>query len=184
MARLDEAIGKLSDTATVHFSDGRTISGYDLKNVWAHTTFDINDQNYNNGGVGAVEGSLSTGFIDHLNYAAFTGAGSWADPNYVDLQGVAFTLMHELGHMTANGLDFSQRSWQQFHNETHGYDWSIYNLSEYWYNNESYVNDFAHDLSLMLNIDTTQAQQAIDHGPYPGFGATTPEAIYGWHMNF
>jgi len=97
IAAVTNVINAIPDNAAITLSDGTTVTGAELKAIWAATDFVINEvghtyangttlgeANYN-GGDPVVSYNIDT----LVNYNAHNG-------------GMEFLILHEIGHMTAN----------------------------------------------------------------------------------
>ena len=91
-------INALSDTALVTLSDGSTVSGRELKDIWAKTDFVINE-------IGTTYANGTTrGESDYNNGDPKFSFNIDIVQNYSGLHGGAeYLVLHELAHATATG---------------------------------------------------------------------------------
>lgn len=185
LVEIEAALKALDPNTQVQwFSGGEMMTAAEALNELANTVFVIDDStNYGNGGLGTADrGADGAPNTVILNFDAFDGdGGDYADPNYIDNQGVVAMMLHELGHVTAQGENFDELSRRTYILQN-GSD-AGYNFSEYWFNNEAYVYDFAKQFSSAMGTDIGQfwgalspnftggavhpAQIAQDQGPNP-----------------
>lgn len=113
--------------------------------------------------------------VDTLNYEFFDGDnGDYASPLYSSMEGMVGILLHEMGHMTADGKAFDTRSHHYFLQEqqrAHDFSQSYAN-SIYWSNNESYANSFAQTVAGAIGADINE------WNPTDGFYYDQPEYIF------
>ncbi|MGH8076117.1 MAG: hypothetical protein ACREPE_02165 [Lysobacter sp.] len=92
------ALNQIPDNAQITLSNGQTVTGAELKQIWAMTDFTINEvgHQYANGGF-TSEANYNGG-----NPAVNVNIDLLANYNAVN-GGMNFFALHELGHMTAAG---------------------------------------------------------------------------------
>lgn len=131
------------------------------------STFLITDLNYANGGFGKADGVK---FIDEINYRIIdgmpeVGLNDYADPNYQNGIGMFTLLLHELGHMTPAGVQFNSNSRGTFYSDPYRPPGS-YEYSDYVFNNEAFVNNFALNAGTAIGRDTSTVASTFAGGTY------------------
>jgi len=93
-----EAIGAIPDTARVTLSNGKTVTGAELKEIWALTDFVINEAGFKYAnGTDRGEANYANGNpVVSFNISTLTGYNQAEG-------GMNFLPLHELGHMTGAG---------------------------------------------------------------------------------
>lgn len=145
----------IDNNATMQLSDGRSVSGSELKSMWSMTDFVINDNATYGNGTSRSEADWNGGnpFI-RMNLSQLV--------DYVDHPGGMNDLvLHELAHMTSAGRDMNTSVWAD----------GVYTPDET-NANEKYANDIARGIANSVGA-------AIVDNPTYGYGSgsgtfTTP----------
>lgn len=96
IAAIEKAIMELADNAVLTLANGATVTGAELKAIWATTDFAITDNvNYGNGGPGAAVMSYGQATI-FFNIQGLDGYDHLGG-------GTNYLVAHELGHLTQAG---------------------------------------------------------------------------------
>lgn len=185
LARIESALAGVPTSTQIVF-DGRSLTVGTVLDTLHNTKFIIDDAaTYNNGGVGSAQiGTSGNPNVDHLNYAAFTGTGSYADSNYQKDAGLVGILLHEIGHLTTVGDAFrtDEINWyKKDYGTTAGFEvFTNGAKSAYSISNEKFANDF----SLAVVTATGTALSLTGYSPTFGYGAEPGASIYADHHHF
>lgn len=175
LATIEDALGSVDQNTQVSFDNGSSISAGDLLTQIENTTYIVSDSNPSgsNGGVGSAD---RTHMTDTLVYTAFEGQGSYADPNYQNDAGMIGIMLHEAGHMTAQGATNLQQENTAYrklvgaHKGEYGpYTDAKFYGSDFGLDNEIFADDFAvnagHAIGLGSQVDQFDQQR---RSTYPG----------------
>ena len=104
------AINALPDTAKIVFPNGATITGAELKELWAKTDFVINPEGHQYlNGTDRGEADRSTSQIS-FNLDKLVDYYRADDTPHTDNAGTNFLVLHELGHLTAANTTFDENA--------------------------------------------------------------------------
>lgn len=140
----------IDNNATMQLSDGRSVSGSELKSIWSMTDFVVNDNVTYGNGTTRSEADWNGGnpFIQ-MNLGQLV--------NYVNHPGgMNYLILHELGHMTSAGRDMNSSVWAD----------GVYTVDET-NANEQYANDIARGIANSVGA-------AIVDNPTYGYGGSNP----------
>lgn len=92
------AVNSIPDSARLTLSNGQSVTGAELKQIWSNTDFVINDNNfvYSNGTTRGEANDNNGNAVVSFNISTLTGYDAVAN-------GMDYLPLHELGHMTAAG---------------------------------------------------------------------------------
>lgn len=157
IAILHPSIMAIADSQAIVFADGRQLSGVQIKSVWQHGRFVVNDSKYGADRGGATLAALKESQIRHDTVSGYRAHGDKA---------LWFIILHEFMHMVQAGIDFWKAEYDAYrHAEGRGdeaganYDGNNLNFRR----TEQYVNAATRKLLTLAGLPVI--------GPYVGEGA-------------
>lgn len=159
-----------SATVTI---DGLTFSLSDIVTQIGRTNWTITDASYTDtNGVGAATFNPTGQSVDEISFSAIVGSSGYDSPNYPNGEGMMALVLHELVHLSSNGLNLYNRSVAAWHLEGSGN--TAYNLygGPYGANLERLIND------IMVAVANAGG---LDIG-YPGTTPVLPGSFQGGQL--
>jgi hypothetical protein len=147
LVELAEKIVNLDDNTVVTFKDGTTMTGKELKSLWAKAEFTVTDERLDppiRGG--AVVGNMST-----INFNTING---WNK----EKGGLAFIIVHELYHMTEFGVAEWNARLQIYRDSNPGKTDTDWFLSQAFLDAESYADNFAFEVTAAADVEKYEGQ--------------------------
>jgi hypothetical protein len=193
IAKIVKAASALPPSTAIPLPGGQSITVGELLDLAKTTKFVISDVNpFANGGVGGADAGTLTVTMYAPAFAAPTPGypNSYADPNYLNGQGLVGAVLHELAHMTIGGVDAAAREhfWHNYERTNHLEATYDFNQSDYWRDNEAFAVSSATAMGSGINIDVSQytgsmAQYSV-HGDGSYLSGSTlyqeHRDLYGW----
>jgi hypothetical protein len=182
-------LNDLPPSAPINWA-GNTFTASQVTDILRNTKFVISDTaNFNNGGVGGAQFNPNGFHTDTLDFRYFdgnlsnSGGSDYAAPTYSNGQGLIGIILHEVGHLNQQSLNFdsSNRYYHNLENRNKGTN-SAFNNSDYWRNNEAFANDFSISAAAALGFDISQLSSAWYNAGT--VGAIDPHQIYIENMQF
>lgn len=101
--KVTDAIAKIADNAKITLSNGSTVTGAELKQIWQNTDFVINEnENYaNQSGRGEANASTQTVSFNIQTLVDYNANAAGTD----------YLALHELAHMTSAGVASNNSVW-------------------------------------------------------------------------
>lgn len=153
VAKLTPEIDKLRDDAKITFKNGVTMTGAEIKSWWRKADFLVTDRN----NFGTDRGGAVIGTLSQFHFSTVNG---WA----LHENGLSFIMIHEVMHMTQAAKDFDKLMWER--HLAAGNDLSNYDgRSEYFRENERYVNDAAQKVLTTSNENIALKVKTTDPDP-------------------
>jgi hypothetical protein len=107
IGRADKAISALPDNAKIRLSDGSTVSGKELKEVWAKTDFVLHPPGYNGYENQSGRGEAKYNGGDPIIAQNVDNVDGYLQRG---LAGMNYLVLHEVAHLTDSNRDADKRS--------------------------------------------------------------------------